>query len=93
MHIQEILYLGLGGNLVFNLQQGGYVINGLPSSVAFIICSTTDSFNLFMQAIQTDTYSQYVISCFTVPRLAVSNFMNEAHQITGYNIARHLCFR
>lgn len=77
---------GLNGQGVFNIQQGGYIINGIPSSVAFILCNTTDAFNMFMRAIQEETYSQYLISCFTVPRLAVANFMNSNYQIPAYSI-------
>ncbi len=77
---------GLNGVGSFNLQQGGYIINGIPSSVAFILCNTTDAFNMFMRAIQEETYSQYLISCFTVPRLAVANFMNSNYQIPAYSI-------
>lgn len=77
---------GLNGVGAFNIQQGGYIINGIPSSVAFILCNTTDAFNMFMRAIQEETYSQYLISCFTVPRLAVANFMNSNYQIPAYSI-------
>lgn len=78
---------GVNGALSFPINQGGYIVNGIPSSVAFIICGTTDSFNIFMNAVQKGSYSDYLVSCFTVPRLAVSNFMNSGHKIDNYNIA------
>lgn len=77
---------GLNGQLSFDIQQGGYVVNGITSSIAFIICATTDSYNILMKALQSETYSDYIVSCFAVPKLAVSNFFNDAHKIPAYNI-------
>lgn len=77
---------GLNGQLAFDIQQGGYVVNGITSSVAFIICATTDSYNILMNALQSETYSEYIVSCFGVPKLAISNFLNDAHKIPTYNI-------
>lgn len=77
---------GLNGQLTFDIQQGGYVVNGITSSIAFIICATTDSYNILMNALQSETYSDYIVSCFAVPKLAISNFLNDAHKIPAYNI-------
>lgn len=77
---------GLNGTPIFNIRQGGYIVNGIPSSVAFIICANFESYNILMNALQTGTYSDYIITCFSVPKLAVSNFLNDAHKINAYNI-------
>lgn len=77
---------GLNGHLVFDVKQGGYVVNGITSSIAFIICATTESYNILMNALQSETYSEYIVSCFAVPKLSISDFLNEAHKITAYNI-------
>lgn len=77
---------GLNGQLTFDIQQGGYVVNGITSSIAFIICATTDSYNILMKALQSETYSEYIVSCFAVPKLAISNFLNNDHKIPAYNI-------
>lgn len=77
------MYHGISGQPAFPIQTGGYIVNGFPSSVSFLICGTFDSFNILMNALQFETYSDYIITCFTVPKLAVSGFMNSEHSITN----------
>lgn len=38
-----------------------------------------------MNALQQENYSDYIVACFSVPRLAVSNFMTSDNQISGFN--------
>ena len=72
------------GGVVFPLQQGGFIVNGIASSVAFIIVENS-WYNIVMNALQTGTYSEYIIACFTVPKLAVKDFMIDANKITTLN--------
>ena len=37
-----------------------------------------------MNALQTENYSDYIVSCFSVPKLAVKDFMNEENYAQGY---------
>ena len=72
------------GGVVFPIQQGGFIVNGIASSVVFIIVENS-WYNIVMNALQTGTYSEYIIACFTVPKLAVKDFMVDANKITTLN--------
>lgn len=72
------------GGVAFPIQQGGFIVNGIASSVVFIICENS-WYNILMNALQSGTYSEYIVACFTVPKLAVKDFMIASNQITTLN--------
>lgn len=76
--------IGPTGSLVADLNQGGYTVNGIASSVVFIIVENS-YYNVLMNALQRENYSDYIVSCFSVPKLAVQDFMNSDNQISAYN--------
>lgn len=79
--IQVILFHGgITGNIAVELQQGGYVVNGITQSVVFLICENEWYDNL-MNRLQQETYSDYIISCFSVPKLAVQDFMTSENRL------------
>lgn len=63
------------GALTDTLTQGGYTINGISSTIAFFICDDNSQFNILMNMLQKEAYSSYIVATFTVPKLAVKNFM------------------
>ena len=67
---------------------GGYIANGIAQSVTFIICTTLDAYNSVIGQLQSDeNRSQYILSCFSVPRLAVQDYLNSATAIIGIDNA------
>lgn len=68
------------GGVAFKIDNYGYTINGISSSVSFIICEN-EWYNIIMSQLQKETYSDYIVSCFTVPKLAVSSFMIDENKI------------
>lgn len=63
---------------------GGYIANGIAQSVTFIICTTLDAYNSVIGQLQLDeNRSQYILSCFSVPRLAVQDYLNSSNAILG----------
>lgn len=61
---------------------GGYIANGIAQSVTFIICTTLDAYNSVIGQLQTDeNRSQYILSCFSVPKLAVQDYLNSSTAI------------
>lgn len=71
---------GIMGSILIDLEQGGYTVNGISSSVVFLICENSWFPNL-MNRLQQETYSDYIISCFSVPKLAVQNFMTDENRL------------
>lgn len=62
----------------------GYIANGIAQSVTFLICTTLDSFNTLMGVLNADeNASDYIMSCFSIPKLAVQDFLTEGNQLTG----------
>ncbi len=67
---------------------GGYIANGIAQSVTFIICTTLDAYNSVIGQLQSDeNRSQYILSCFSVPRLAVQDYLNSSTEILGIDNA------
>lgn len=63
---------------------GGYIANGIAQSVTFIICTTLDAYNSVIGQLQSDeNRSQYILSCFSVPKLAVQDYLNSSTAILG----------
>lgn len=71
------------GAVVIPINQGGYVLNGMAQSVVFIIC-TNEWYIPLMNSLQQETYSDYIISCFSVPKLAVQDFMNDTNRLETF---------
>lgn len=71
---------GITGSIAVELQQGGYVVNGITQCVVFLICENEWYDNL-MNRLQQETYSDYIISCFSVPKLAVQDFMTSENRL------------
>ena len=71
------------GAVVIPINQGGYTLNGMAQSVVFIIC-TNEWYIPLMNSLQQETYSDYIISCFSVPKLAVQDFMNDTNRLETF---------
>lgn len=76
--------VGATGSILVDISQGGYTINGIASSVVFLIVENS-YYNVLMNALQKENYSDYIVACFSVPRLAVSDFMISDNQISQFN--------
>lgn len=63
--------------ITYDLNQGGYTINGVNNSIVFILITDNTAYSTVMNALQQETFSDYIISCFTVPKLAVKSFLTE----------------
>ena len=63
-----------------DLRQGGYIVNGINSSVAFLFCEP-ENFLLLLQGLSYSNYSDYIVSIFTVPKLAIKDFFTEDNRI------------
>lgn len=72
----------ISGEIAIDINQGGYVVNGIASSVCFILVEN-ENYNLVMNNLQNETYSDYIIACFTVPKIAVKDFMTLENKLTG----------
>ena len=59
------------------IDQGGFSVNGIATTIAYIIADTDEHYNILMNALQSTDFSNFVVACFTVPKLAVSSFMTE----------------
>lgn len=79
-----IAYLGETiGN--YALGNGGFVTNGIAQSVAFIICTTLDAYNIMLSVLnQDENASDYIMTCFSVPRLAVQDFLTSDFELENH---------
>ena len=59
---------------------GSFSVNGITSSVNYIICNN-ENLHLIMGVLNTDEKSQYIVTCFTVPKLAVQDFMTKDNEL------------
>lgn len=86
-----VAYLGNtwnSGGTDIPIGNGGYIANGIAQSVTFIICTTLDAYNSVIGQLQIDeNRSQYILSCFSVPRLAVQDYLNSSTTILGIDNA------
>ena len=71
---------GITGSIAVDLAQGGYTVNGITQSVAFLFCENEWYDNL-MNRLQQETYSDYIISCFSVPKLAIQDLMTSENRL------------
>lgn len=56
---------------------GGYIVNGMASSVTYLICTTLDAYNLALGVINEEGDGDKILTCFAIPKLAVMNNLNE----------------
>jgi hypothetical protein len=64
------------GALEDTLAQGGFTVNGISSTVSFIITTDNTQFNILMNLLQKEAYSSYIVATFTVPKLAIKDFID-----------------
>lgn len=57
------------------IDQQGYYINGVPSTVPFILATKGVETNRLIGFLSLENNSDYVVASFTVPKLAVKDFM------------------
>lgn len=75
------------GGVTTEFEQQGFTINGIVSSVAFIIAENGESYNSFLHALQnTGNCADFIVSTFTVPKLCVSSFMNHENKVGNFNV-------
>lgn len=63
-----------------NLSQKGYIVNGIAQSIVFLLIDNEHFWSL-QQAMTIGSQGDYVISCFTVPKLAVKDFLSDENKI------------
>ena len=64
------------------LGNGSYIANGIAQTVSFLICTTLNAYNHLMSTLNADeNASDYILTCFSVPKIAVSNFLNSANAV------------
>lgn len=63
-----------------NLSQKGYIVNGIAQSIVFLLVDNEHFWSL-QQAMTIGSQGDYVISCFTVPKLAVKDFLIDENKI------------
>lgn len=84
--LPRLLYASTDVDVPIKINQGAYTVNGIISTVCFIL-SSNQTFMALMNALQRSNYSDYVLTCFTVPKLAVEEFLIPANRVqdeTGY---------
>lgn len=82
----------VSGNIVTtDLIQSGYRVNGMESSVVYILCPYPNNeqipnpFETLMELLQNETYSEYIVNCFTVPYFCVENMLVDENKIIVNN--------
>lgn len=79
-----VAYLGdkVGNDLT---PQGAYVANGMSQTVSFLIATSLNAYNNLMSVLNAmENASDYIMSCFSIPRLAVVNFLIPAHEMESF---------
>lgn len=62
------------------LNQGGFTVNGIAQSVCFII-TNNENYPYLMNALQQENFSDYIVSCFTIPRFAIQDYLTEDNRM------------
>lgn len=62
------------------LNQGGFTVNGIAQSVCFII-TDNQNYPYLMNALQQENFSDYIVSCFTIPKLAIQDYLTEDNRM------------
>lgn len=72
-----------------SISDSGFQYNGIPSSVTFIICNNIAALQYGIYTINhTDQKGDKIVTCFSIPRLAVKTFLaeNEVIEPRCYNL-------
>lgn len=62
------------------INQNGVILNGMPIACAFLYCEI-NAFPILIQSINNAGNGDKIVSAFTVPRLAISNFLTNDRKI------------
>lgn len=66
------------------IPQSSFVVNGIAQSVAFLITTSPFSYAQLMNTLNnTENASSYILSCFSVPHLAVSTLLNSDNMLSS----------
>lgn len=82
-----IAYLGTllpsfpGSTVTIQIPEGSFIVNGVVSSVAFLLCNNKN-YAILMNALQEGNFSDQILTAFSVPKFAVQDFL------TGENLLR-----
>ena len=63
------------------INQGGYSINGIPQTVAFIIATSGIERNRLIEYLSFSSNSSYLVACFTVPKFCIKSFMTAENSL------------
>lgn len=70
----------------YPITQGGFKINGISSSVVFLLVeNNSDWYNILMNSLQQENFSDYIVATFTVPYLAVKDLLVAENKIPRFN--------
>ena len=72
---------GTPSTIFKSINQSGYYINGIPQTVAFILATSGIETNRMIGYLSLSNNSDYVVACFTVPKLAVKDFMTDENSL------------
>lgn len=72
---------GTPSTIFKSINQSGYYINGIPQTVAFILATSGVETNRMIGYLSLSNNSDYVVACFTVPKLAVKDFMTDENSL------------
>lgn len=64
-----------------DIEQSSFTVNGILSTVCFL-CVYNNLASTFLKYLQQEQYSSYIITCFSVPRLALKDLLTEDTEIT-----------
>ena len=64
-----------------SINQSGYYINGIPQTVAFLLCTSGVETNRMIGFMSLSSNSSYIVACFSVPKLAVKDFMTAKNSL------------
>lgn len=67
-----------------DIPQSSFVVNGIAQSVAFLIATSPYSYAQLMNTLNnTENASTYILSCFSVPELAVSTLLTADNMLSS----------
>ena len=75
---------GTTTEMAIDINQSAFVVNGIPSTVAFLICENgQNGLGQLLSWLNLENNSEYIVACFSVPRLAVSSFLTDDNLLAG----------
>lgn len=77
---ETLKFQGTSSASEIKINQSGYLVNGIPSTCAFLFCEV-NSIPILIGNINSSGQGDKIISCFTVPKLSCSSFFNENNEI------------